>query len=334
MQSALVGTMYFSFYTRASKRSAMLFPNQQWMEREQRFIASLPLSQVALPGSHDAGTWDIDCCSPWSPERVEWWAPLARAFPWVTMRYAITQNYPVEEQAMRGIRYFDMRVCAYVAAAGREYRFVHGMLGGDFVEGVRRLCQFARENPKEILILDVRFTENFTADDHVFMQRTFAALAGERLATVQHFDPNTPVRDFWEAGRNLVVLYPNADPRYGLWPANYITTKWPHTTVVPACLVLLDASLRLRNVSKPQLHCLQACLTPDTAWVLRNPLKTTQQLARLLNAQLVKRLPKWRGKLNCIMVDVIEFPGMVDAVIALNRPVLDDEDDDDDNAAE
>lgn len=297
-----------------------MFPNKQWMEREQGHISHLPLTQVALPGSHDAGTWDIDCLSPWSPSRKEWWVKLARMFPFVTMQYAITQNYPVEEQAMRGIRYFDLRVCAYVKNGQKSYRFVHGMLGGDFMQGIKRLCKFARENTKEILILNVRETDSFTDDDHVHLQQEFFNAARERLATVQHFSPVTRVRDFWASDRNVIVIYPNADPKYGLWPTSTITTKWPNMTNAAQCLAYLDKQMTTRNVNRNQLYNLQACLTPNEDWVMKHPLTSTRQLAGSINALMVPNFHKWRGKLNCIMVDVIEYPGMVNAIIALNRP--------------
>lgn len=299
--------------------------NSDWMARDEAWIQDLPLTRVAMPGSHDAGTWAIDASSSWCPARKEWWTPLAKLCKCVTARFSRTQNFPLKEQAMRGVRYFDLRACAVGAGSKRSFRFTHGLLGSDAVAGIRELCEFAAEHPREVLVLDVRFTRGFTPEDHETFQRYIAAAAGSRLAPAQLFQPENSLYTFWSANKNIVVIYAGTPrPEHGFWARDTISTKWPHTTNALVALQKLDQSMHYRDPGKNQLHCLQACLTPSNSYVLQHAAichSSTQTLAAELNARLVSHMEQagWRGRLNCIMVDVIEFPGLVDAIIAMNR---------------
>lgn len=85
-----------------------------------------PLNQVAIPGSHDAGTAGVI----WAGE---------------------TQTCTIEEQLRCGARYFDLRV----HKKGGSLRIFHALVDGtEFLPVLTALKQFLLDHPTETLLLD------------------------------------------------------------------------------------------------------------------------------------------------------------------------------------
>ena len=100
------------------------------------------LTEVAIPGSHDAGCTDM------------MWAYR-------------TQNTTIAEQLACGTRYFDLRV-AYVEDT---YRVFHGGKTGPLFEPiVESILAFLKENPSECLLLDFQhfFGEGTVSEDAAY----------------------------------------------------------------------------------------------------------------------------------------------------------------------
>lgn len=85
-----------------------------------------PLNQVAIPGSHDAGTAGVI----WAGE---------------------TQTYTIEEQLRCGARYFDLRV----HKKDGTFRIFHALVDGvEFLPILATLKRFLLDHPSETLLLD------------------------------------------------------------------------------------------------------------------------------------------------------------------------------------
>lgn len=107
-------------------------PNQmltQWMS----YISDdTPITDMAIPGSHDSGCYDM---------------------PW----YAETQDLTFAEQLARGVRYFDIRV----NNSRDGYVVFHGPVNGvDYEDLLRDIDEFMDANPTEFLILDFSHFKN------------------------------------------------------------------------------------------------------------------------------------------------------------------------------
>ncbi len=84
------------------------------------------ISEIVIPGSHDAGT---------------------KGMVWL----GETQCYTVEEQLLSGVRYFDLRV----NQKDGEFVIFHSIINGaKFIPILQDIYDFIIENPTEVLLLD------------------------------------------------------------------------------------------------------------------------------------------------------------------------------------
>uniref|UniRef100_A0A146LAC2 PI-PLC X domain-containing protein DDB_G0269228 n=1 Tax=Lygus hesperus TaxID=30085 RepID=A0A146LAC2_LYGHE len=75
-----------------------LSTNPTWMADNWESIKSLKLSQVFLPGCHNAGSYQL-AYTPFEPNMLD--------------KYVFTQDEPVLEQLIHGSRYLDFRIGRY-----------------------------------------------------------------------------------------------------------------------------------------------------------------------------------------------------------------------------
>ncbi|MGW2997977.1 hypothetical protein ACWDA9_42285, partial [Streptomyces sp. NPDC001193] len=74
-----------------------------WMGDLSPRIADTPLNRIAMPGSHDAGSWSITARS--GQCRTGYIYDLARSFPQLAASVARTQRVSIAEQLANGSRY-------------------------------------------------------------------------------------------------------------------------------------------------------------------------------------------------------------------------------------
>lgn len=105
------------------------------------WMAEIPddtlLREIALPGSHDAGTYGM---------------------PWLGR----TQNYSIGTQLSFGARYFDIRV----NKTDSGYPIYHSFMNGtDFSEVLAEIKAFIKANPSEVLLLDFQHFKGGSKED-------------------------------------------------------------------------------------------------------------------------------------------------------------------------
>jgi 1-phosphatidylinositol phosphodiesterase len=129
-----------------------------WMEQYLPCIGNLKLTELTLPGSHDAGTFRADGVSQ----------------PWVQ-----TQYLSLEQQLEQGVRALDVRLMISGTGENR-FQFCHGdyLTNLSFVEGVQQINSFLDRTSKEIVIMDFhRFEGKWTTADYedlaALIQRKF-----------------------------------------------------------------------------------------------------------------------------------------------------------------
>lgn len=119
-----------------------------WMSR---VADSAPLNQIAIPGSHDAGTAGVI----WAGE---------------------TQTYTIEQQLLCGARYFDLRV----HKKDGTFRIFHALVDGvEFLPILNALKQFLLDHPTETLLLDF---QHFKGDSQRDVFRLLRDTLGDMIA--------------------------------------------------------------------------------------------------------------------------------------------------------
>ncbi|MFK0222918.1 hypothetical protein ACIQWN_32610 [Streptomyces vinaceus] len=178
-----------------------------WMADLAPRISGTPLNRIAMPGSHDAGSWDISARS--GQCRSGYNYALASGFPQLAASVARTQRVPAAEQLSGGSRFLDLRLCKQ---DGQWYTFHGSPLGAPFFApdgDAEQIGRWVAAHPSEVVVVNLSVTaptdELPTATVEAFER--FAGLVGTaRLAPGSRFSPVSTYGNLVSAGMNVVLL--------------------------------------------------------------------------------------------------------------------------------
>lgn len=243
--------------------------NSFWMTELASALQEVPLTQAAIPGSHDAGTYSIADDAAFSPDLalddplkklLLASAKLSPKVNYYMARFARAQTTDIAQQLHAGIRYFDLRPGGADNGLGTDVLVVHSLYGGDILPMVTAVGEFLRTHPKEIVILDF---SHFTAmnDAHhrkliAHIKETFGSKLAPRPADASEADPKANGYTFakmWENGWQVVSLYHNsnaeAEPQLWRYGTPQDTLWWPNKPTTDKVKVHLENLLQYNNQS-------------------------------------------------------------------------------------
>jgi hypothetical protein len=196
-----------------------------------------PLSDVALPGAHDSGTFNLnesdfdtqsgsDCTS---------YSPIFARVPALVKQWSEAQNIDYTRQLNDGVRYLDVRV-AFTGNVQQGWRIVHTQFSNDPLQSdMASIATWAKAHPAEVVIVDIQhlcYDNAPTTGDDVSLWSAFSPLAPVS------FDPTTTrsvaratVRDITHqrgGGHNVVLMLPVSV----LQPATLLHADHVHATFV------------------------------------------------------------------------------------------------------
>ncbi|MCC0100208.1 hypothetical protein K7B10_36620 [Streptomyces flavotricini] len=178
-----------------------------WMGDLAPRLARTPLNRIAMPGSHDAGSWSITARS--GQCRTGYIYDLARTFPQLAASVSRTQRVSIAEQLATGSRYVDLRLCKQ---DGQWFTYHGAPLGAPFFEPDGEAEQIGRwiaAHPAEIVVVSLSVSapaaELPAATAEAYDR--FAAVAGTaRIASRQQFSPTSTYGSLVAAGKNVILL--------------------------------------------------------------------------------------------------------------------------------
>ncbi|XP_055360240.1 PI-PLC X domain-containing protein 1-like isoform X2 [Betta splendens] len=126
-----------------------------WMSELPPALHDIPLFNLAIPGSHDSMSYDLDISSPIAePESLKRFSWVC-CVPCLLLKWGATQEETIIKQLDAGVRYFDLRVARKPDDANptRLY-FYHGLYTRTDVESILKVINdWAERHPKEVIIL-------------------------------------------------------------------------------------------------------------------------------------------------------------------------------------
>lgn len=142
------------------------------------------VSDIAMLGSHDANTYNIDVKNSLSGETKDGVKILRDLAPGVFYRYSKTQTDDIYTQLTKGVRYLHIK-CSY---KGGEWYGSHTILCGKLDVYVKQAIKFLACHPGEIVILtfQIMYAENSTAAE--FCDYVYGGIEYEGL-TLSDFMP-------------------------------------------------------------------------------------------------------------------------------------------------
>lgn len=268
-------------------------PFAYWMTEMSDTLRDIPLTKLAIPGSHDAGTYSIADGAPFSPdlpldqlpdfkEMLLANATLAPQVNTFMARFARAQSKTITEQLNTGIRYFDLRPGAADNGKGDELLIVHSLYGGNVLNMIDDVARFLAAHPREVVILDIsHFTAMSDAHHATLMARIKTAFEGRLVpppAAPSAADPKAnqyTIGDIQGNGWQVVCIYQDdhaaADPKLWRYGTPTSTKWWPNKPTTGEVKAVLEDRLRNDRPLLPEgsFFVLQTVTTPDMAYYSR-----------------------------------------------------------------
>jgi hypothetical protein len=287
--SIVIATMLFQ--TGAYAGSA------DWMAGYQNFS----INQLVIPGTHDSAAYRVE-------QAIEQLSPDLDSIPYVpgwiqksiATKWGVTQSESINRQALRGYRYFDLRLCAY----GEQVYACHGVYTVPITEVLNDIVAFfdKTETRKEVIILDFNHFYSITPEQHAFVLNYLKSGLGSRLAGSGMSFSNR-LSDFSNAGKNVIVVYHDNAARQMYrdiaWDPSLLPSAWPNKQKVADLKAFL---IKNRQYVPPGgIGVTQLVLTPDRDTITKG----------LLWPPAPDSLREWSDSYNPEMLNWIEAnPGL------------------------
>eukprot|EP00934_Nitzschia_sp_Nitz4_P000940 Nitzschia sp. Nitz4//scaffold9_size221794//55570//56967//NITZ4_001332-RA/size221794-processed-gene-0.316-mRNA-1//-1//CDS//3329560959//940//frame0 len=313
---------------------------KKWMEEygEKHDLGSRKLCEVAIPGTHDSGTYKFDkekgASSDSGLTKVESILDHGRLLGKlndailenVFERLCRCQTLSIQGQLEMGIRYFDLRV-AYHADSGR-FLTCHGVYCVDMEEILQEVANFLAENSKEIVLLEFKKLFDMEQEQHEALTGMIHDILGDKLANRDECNQLATVQEFWDKGYQAVVCYDNGEVALAsdgtLWPLRrHLESPWPNAGDTND----LHEKLKEKVVSNEgkRFFVMQGILTPD-ADLIKSELwesggVSIKSIAKKCSGKVVDWVEEWKPstKLNVVIVDYVEDCSILPAVINANK---------------
>jgi hypothetical protein len=283
---------------------------EHWMENTMLDIGQKRLHEIAIPGAHDAGTFDL----------------YAKGF---TIN-AQAQNMDFLGQLTYGIRFFDCRLQKW-AGYNPAYYFYHGGAYSwttivDLTTALKTF--FGSDKSQDIVILNFTHfdaflsnqqTNDYTTLFNYFKQDTF--LSSTMMTPDEAKD--LTIAELRSLGKRLLILVGDEDANvapaveaariaFNLGKSIAFTPQWAETHDINYLKTFLDNQVQT-NSGLNKMWSLQAILTPRAADSLA---WWAQELYPVLRKWMIN---EWWNKVNVVMCDFSGGTDIVHAAIECNR---------------
>ncbi|XP_073333184.1 PI-PLC X domain-containing protein 1 [Pagrus major] len=302
--------------------------NQDWMSALPEELWDVALSNMAIPGSHDAMSYCLDINSPLVRSESDFFRLLDGLFYCFTrpaiFRWATTQDKSIEEQLSMGIRYFDLRIAHKPNDSSRDLYFTHVIYTHlRVLETLSSVATWLDSHPKEIVILACSHFEGISDRLHQAFIFSLKKLFGSKLCP--HTESVLTLRSLWASGYQVVLSYDSqtAVRHQELWPA--IPYWWANQRTAQGVISYLDWN---KDLGRPEGFFVSGLnVTADRSYITKNP----KQSLRTLTFSNWECLRKWLEEqtpgsdsrsLNIIAGDFVGPLPLCSLVIALNQKLL------------
>jgi len=264
-----------------------------WMERNWESIANKTLQEITLPGTHDAGSYNLTDQLSGLPDWVEEAVKVADFFGLdvtdIINAWTKSQIFNFYEQLQQGIRYFDTRVI--YSTYYSEWRTHHSVVIGNPMKTLfTNVKQFIDQFKKEVIVIELSHQTTFTdAQEKQFLDMIQSILGAHLWPPSRGF---VPIQQMIDEGKNILLsLTFGSAPN--IWPSTTIINTYSNTAVLSQMESYNTdqvASWAKHGIYPNQLYKISWTLTPDSDTILQSLLpwepRTLIDLANTANTAM------------------------------------------------
>ncbi|XP_034773728.2 PI-PLC X domain-containing protein 3 [Acipenser ruthenus] len=298
-----------------------------WMASLPESIQSMPLTNLAIPGSHDSFSFYIDEASPVGPEQPETVQNFVSVFGTVAKKlmrkWLATQTMNFSHQLEAGIRFFDLRISTKPRDPDNELYFAHGLFSAKVNEGLEQINTFLTSHSREVVFLDFNHFYGMQNSHHEKLVHMLQDIFGNKLCPAI-FAQEVSLKYLWEKEYQVLVFYhnPAALEVPFLWPGQMMPSPWANTTDTDKLIQFLQSAITERR-KKGTFFVSQVVLTPKASTVMKG---VASGLRETITERALPGMMQWvrtqkpgESGINIITADFVELGDFISAVIMLNR---------------
>ncbi|XP_026160482.1 PI-PLC X domain-containing protein 1 isoform X1 [Mastacembelus armatus] len=333
---------------------------QDWMSALPEELWDIPLTNLAIPGSHDAMSYCLDINSPLVRSESNFLRLLDGLFYCFTrpiiFKWATTQDKSIEEQLSMGIRYFDLRIAHKPNDSSNDLYFTHVIYTHlTVLETLLSVNTWLESHPKEVVILACSHFEGMDVTCHESFIFCLKKLFGSKLCprevsflsaanllkkkkekrkkrccalthlTCSSQESVLTLRHLWASGYQVILSYESqtAATHQELWPD--IPYLWANQQTAQGVISYLD---RQKDLGRPEGFFVAGLnLTAGRSYITMNPKQSLQTLTfsnwECLKEWVEEQIPGSDPKsINIIAGDFVGPLPLCSLVIALNQKLV------------
>uniref|UniRef100_A0A3P8TKJ6 Si:dkey-66a8.7 n=1 Tax=Amphiprion percula TaxID=161767 RepID=A0A3P8TKJ6_AMPPE len=298
---------------------------QDWMSALPEELWDVSLTDLAIPGSHDAMSYCLDINSPLLRSESDFFRVLDGLFYCFTrpviFKWATTQDKSIEEQLSMGIRFFDLRIAHKPNDSSSDLYFTHVIYTHlTALETLVSVATWLKSHPKEIVILACSHLEGMDDTRHESFIYSLKKLFGSKLCP--RTESVLTLRNLWASGYQVILSYDSqvAARHQELWPA--IPYWWANKHTAQGVISYLEWN---KQQGRPDGFFVSGLnLTADRCYIAKH----RKESLRTLTYSNWDSLSKWVEEqtpgsdpksLNIIAGDFVGPLPLCSQVIALNQ---------------
>ncbi|KAJ8402009.1 hypothetical protein AAFF_G00372440 [Aldrovandia affinis] len=297
-----------------------------WMASLPEHMHSMPLTSLAIPGSHDSFSFHIDEASPVGPEQPETVQNFVSVFGAVAKKlmrkWLATQSMDFTSQLEAGVRFFDLRISTKPRDPDNLLYFAHGLFSATVREGLEQISGFLASHAREVVFLDFNHFYGVQNVHHESLVGMLREVFGDRLCPTL-FAQEVTLKYLWEREYQVLVFYHNpvALEVPFLWPGQMMPAPWANTTDPEKLVQFLQSSVSDRR-RQGNFFVSQMILTPKASTVMKG---VTSGLRETITERALPGMMQWvraqrpgESGINIVTADFVELGDFISTVIMLN----------------
>ncbi|KAL3853638.1 hypothetical protein ACJMK2_017168 [Sinanodonta woodiana] len=302
-----------------------------WMEVLPEHLTRVPLSCLAIPGSHNSGTSDLDPTLGIAVDQSKTVRSLGNCFCIIPVihRWSKTQNLSIKQQLEAGIRYLDLRIAVH--PGNMDFHFVHGLYGGLILPAMHEVRAFLENNKWEIVILDFNhfYNMNHTAHETLLtaIRTTFDGLIIPPDIAPKH---TITLTSLWNKQGRVIICYQDdeSSAKYNLfWPKYKMNSPWANTNSTESMIAFHEnIYVEKQRSMTDDFYVWQGVLTPTGREIATNLCGSLEETFSANGSQAfvtwLKQKKPGKQEINICSVDFVEKHDFVPSVIGLNDKIL------------